>query len=97
MDLKKKRNEEAFDNIGKQKNGSFDGICDIIAQGRPWSNDERLRNEASNRGLERFILLRSETKEQVKGSLVEREETRTLNFSIGWQTQTEDKTGFLSC
>jgi hypothetical protein len=35
MDLKKKRNEEAFDNIGKQKNGSFDGICDIIAQGRP--------------------------------------------------------------
>jgi hypothetical protein len=55
----KKWNEEVFGNVGKQKKDLLDGIHDpdIIAEGRPLFDDERLKKEEISRDLERFILL----------------------------------------
>jgi hypothetical protein len=73
----KKRNKEVFGNVWKQKKDLLDGICelDIIAEGRPLIEDERLRKEEFSRELERFILL-----EEVSLSISQLS-TRTLNFS----------------
>jgi hypothetical protein len=65
LDLKK-WNEEVFGNVGKQKNDLLDDVrkLDIIAEGRPLIEGERLRKEGISRELERVIFLEEVTQRQ---------------------------------
>jgi hypothetical protein len=90
----KKWNEEVFGNVGKKKKDLLDGIreLDIIAEGRPLTEDERLRKEDISKELERFILFEEVSWRQKSRALWLREGIKTLNFSTGWQILIEEIT-----
>jgi hypothetical protein len=71
-----------FGNVEKQKKDLVDGICelDVIAKGRPLTEDDRLRKEEISRDLEKFILLEEVSSRHKSRALQLREGDKNTKF-----------------